>query len=77
MKYYAKQVTIFKFNALNANLTKCSNTLKQFIGKLSTDCLSVFDHFVRWALEGLIWLLDKFLNTARLEVNEVSMNQPN
>ena len=31
-------------NPLSANPTKWSNTLKQFVGKLSTNCLSVFDH---------------------------------
>ena len=38
---------------LSANPTKWSNTLKQFLGKLPTNCLSVFDHFVRLALKGL------------------------
>ena len=33
-------------NPLSANPTKWSNTLKQFVGKLPTNCLSVFDHFV-------------------------------
>ena len=33
--------------------TKWSNTLKQFVGKLPTNCLSVFDHFVILALKGL------------------------
>ena len=44
-------------NPLNANSTKWSNTLKQFVGKLPTNCLSVFDHFVKLALKGLnsIW----------------------
>ena len=37
-------------NPLRANHTKCSNTLKQFVGNLSTNCLSVFDHFVKSAL---------------------------
>ena len=41
------------FNSLNANYTNWSNTLKQFVGKLSTNCLSVFDHFVKLALKGL------------------------
>ena len=41
------------FNSLNANYTKWSNTLKQFVSKLSTNCLSVFDHFVKLALKGL------------------------
>ena len=43
-------------NPLNAKFTKWSNTLKQFVGNLPTNCLSVFDHFVRLALEGLMLL---------------------
>ena len=42
------------FNPFSANFTKWSNTLKQFVGKLLTICLSVFDHFVGLALNGLI-----------------------
>ena len=38
-------------NPLSANTTKWSNTFKQFVGKLSTNCLSVFDHFVGLALK--------------------------
>ena len=41
-------------NPLSASPTKWSNTLKQSTGKLPTNCLSVFDHFMRLALEGLI-----------------------
>ena len=41
------------FNPLSANPTKWSNTLKQFVGKLPTNCLSGFDHFVGLALKGL------------------------
>ena len=33
-------------NPLSANPTKWSNTLKQLVGKLPTNCLIVFDHFV-------------------------------
>ena len=40
-------------NPLSANPTKWSNTLKQFVGKLATNCLSMFDHFVGLALKGL------------------------
>ena len=40
-------------NPWSANFAKWSNTLKQFVGKLPTNCLSVFDHFVRLALKGL------------------------
>ena len=31
-------------NPLSANPMKWSNTLKQFVGKLPTNCLNVFDH---------------------------------
>ena len=41
-------------NPLSANPTKWSNTLKQFVGKLQCVFLSVFDHFVKLALKGLI-----------------------
>ena len=40
-------------NPLSANPTKWSNTLKQFVGNLLTNCLSVFNHFVGLALKGL------------------------
>ena len=40
-------------NPLSANPTKWSNTLKQFVGNLPTNCLSVFDHFVGLALKRL------------------------
>ena len=41
-------------NPLSTNSTKWSNTLKQFVGNLLTNCLSVFDHFVGLALKGLM-----------------------
>ena len=41
----------FSINPLTANPTKWLNTLKQFVG--NSNCLSVFDHFVKLALEGL------------------------
>ena len=40
-------------NPLSANFTKWSNTLKQFVGNLVTNCLSRFGHFVGLALKGL------------------------
>ena len=43
----------FSINPFSANFTKWSNTLKQFIGNLATNCLSVFDHFVGLVLKGL------------------------
>ena len=42
-----------QFKPLSANPTKWSNTLKQFVGNLATNCLSVFDHFVILVLKGL------------------------
>ena len=41
-------------NPLSANLTKWPNAFKQFVGKFPTNCLSVFDHFVKLTLKGLI-----------------------
>ena len=41
------------FNPLSANFTKWSNTLKQFVGNLATNYLSVFGHFVGLSLKGL------------------------
>ena len=41
-------------NPLSTKLTKWPNTLKQFVGNLPTNCLSVFGHFMGLALKGLI-----------------------
>ena len=41
------------FIPLSANPTNWSNTLKQFVSKLPTNCLNVFDHFVILVLKGL------------------------
>ena len=40
-------------NPLSTSFTKWSNTLKQFVGNLPTNCLSVYDHFVKLALKAL------------------------
>ena len=53
------------FNPLSAILTKWSETLKQFVGKLPTNCLSVFDHFVGLALKGLKMNIDGNLRLYR------------
>ena len=42
-----------KNNPLNVRPTKWSNRLKQLIGNLATNSLSVFDHFVILALKWL------------------------
>ena len=39
---------------LAINIAKSSNSLKQFVGKLPTNCLSVFGYFVGLALKGLM-----------------------
>ena len=51
--YFEKLSKNCRFNPLNANPTKWPNTLKQFVGKLPTNCLSVFGHFVNLTLKGL------------------------
>ena len=44
---------LYFLNALSANFTKSSNTLKKFVGKLATNCFTMFDHFVELTLKGL------------------------
>ena len=51
------------FNTLIANPTKWSNTLKEFVAKLPTNCLSVFDHFVGLALKELTLVSGWFNDT--------------
>ena len=48
---------LFDLNPLSANPIKWPNTLKQFVGNLLTNCLSVFGHFVGLALKGLRYLI--------------------
>ena len=50
-------------NSLSANPEKWSNTLKQFVGNLPTNFLSVFDHFMNLALKGLKSLSRKIVST--------------
>ena len=52
---------LFFSNALSTNFTKWSNTLKQFVGNLPTNILSVFGHFVGLALKGLIRAGKKYI----------------
>ena len=50
------------FNPLSPNPTKWPYTLKQFANKLSTNCLNMFDHFVRLAYGDttqFVWLWKK------------------
>ena len=41
---------------LSANPRKWSNTLKQFVDNLPTNCLSVFNHFAGLALKGITFM---------------------
>ena len=50
---YWEKTMVSPLNPLSANPTKWPNALKQFVGKLPTNCLSVFGHFVNLALKGL------------------------
>ena len=43
------------FNFSSANPTKWSSTVKQFVGDLATNCLSVFDHFMGLTHKGLTY----------------------
>ena len=54
-----KWQSIRSFNPLSANFKKWPNTLKQFVGNLPKNCLSVFDHFVGLALKGLGFITRK------------------
>ena len=47
--------SVKNFNCLSSNPTKWSNTLKQVVGNLPTNCLSVFDHFVGLVRKGLTY----------------------
>ena len=47
--------SVYTFNPLSANFTKWSNTLKQFVNSLLTNCLSVSDHIKELVLKGLIY----------------------
>ena len=48
--------TLLNFKCL---FRKMAKTLKQFLGKLPSNCLSVFDHFVKLALKGLNYVFLK------------------
>ena len=60
--YSSNQRKLHYFNPLHANPKKRSNTLKQFVGNFTTNCLSVFGHFAGLAPKdfkfnlGLFWL---------------------
>ena len=53
-------------NSLSNNPTKWSNTVKRFVDKLPTNCLSVFDHFVGLVLKEFASRLFKKWNLPRI-----------
>ena len=59
---------MLSLNPLSVNPAKWSNTLKQFIGKLPTNCLSVFDDFVGLVLKGL-----KQSNTSSMALSKLKV----
>ena len=42
---------------LSANFTKWASTLKQFVSKLLTNCLSVFGNFVGMTLKDIFYFI--------------------
>ena len=56
-----------KSRNIHTNPTKLSNTFKQFVGKLPTNCLSVIVHFLRLALKGLE---SKGINCAKFNIHD-------
>ena len=66
MELFVKRLLVV--NPWSANLTKWSNTLKQVLGNLPMNCLSVFDHFMGLALKGFtifanVWLGSEYAPT--------------
>ena len=76
--YKIHMIYVHIINPLSTNPTKWSNTLKQFVGKKPTNCLSVFDHFVGLALKGLNFdSLKPLLITKRAKETFFSDNRRN
>ena len=64
-------------NPLSTNATKWSNTLKQFVCNLSTNCFSVFDHFVGLALKGLSFEVDGMVqNNKKMNISRMVHHFP-
>ena len=71
---------LWNINHLNASFTKWSNTLKQFVGKLLTNCLNMFDHFVGLVLKELKTRVVAFLTLdicRNLRISVISSSQWN
>ena len=63
--------THLEVKPLSASFTKWSNTLTQFVGKLPTNCLRVFDHFVGLTLKGLSTIV-AYIKKHLLHVNLIN-----
>ena len=63
------------FNPLSASPTKWSNTLKQFVGNLPKNCLSVFDHFINLALKGLRDDINVFIDIVQVNITLQSLRR--
>ena len=59
---FVQYIVLTCINPLSANSTKWPNTLKQIVGNLPTNYLSVFDHFVELAFKGLRDLFRTLVN---------------
>ena len=59
-------------NPLSVNPTKWSNTLRQFVSKLPTNCLSVFDHLATLALKGLM-IIPKHIIVLKVSKNGLTL----
>ena len=69
--FYRSQTSL-NVNTLSVNPTKWSNTLKQFIGKLPMNCLSVFDIFGGWCLKGQKFTMFRNIVNVTMKLNLAS-----
>ena len=62
---------VIQVNSLTINSPKWSNTLKQFIGNLPTNFLSVSDHFMGLAFKGLTNSFASYINCTSSQISKV------
>ena len=58
--------------SLSAKLTKWPNTLKQFVGNLPANCLSVFGHFLGLALKGIKFNKKDYVKKSFVDYNYIN-----
>ena len=61
VSYFVHTYFLIKVKHLSANPTEWPNTLKQFVGNLPRNSLSVFDHYVKLTLKGIIFKTPRLL----------------